>query len=337
MRTQHLCPIAVAAAMTLIVPPPATARQSDAKATEIIAAARKALGGEQKLASVKALSLKGTYRREPGAAAPGGGGQMVFMVGPGAGPGGSSQISGEIEIDTIFPDKYLKVDTQTGIAAITRSEGFDGDRPLLSVQSNSPHVRIMADSPNADPGRVKVALDRARAELARLLLGMMAAPQPGFTVTYSYVGPAEAPDGKAEAVDVKGPDGFAARLFVDAETHVPLMLTYTAPEPRVITRMSGPGERRGEPRTRTNGTRLRTPADLSPEERERLEKERQALEAEPPKIVEHRIFFSDFRNVNGVSLPHRITRGTAAATTEEWEIRSYKVNPSIKPERFTVS
>lgn len=320
---------AITMAMTLTVEPPAAAQQSDAKAQEIVAAARKALGGEQKLAAVKALSMKGTYRRELAAPAAGGGGQVMIMVGPG-GPG-ATQMAGDIEMDVVFPDKFLKVDTQNGIAAITRMEGFDGDRPLLSVQSNSPHVRIMADNPAADPERAKVALDRARGELARLLLGMIAGPQPGFAVTYSYAGSAESPDGKADAIDVKGPDGFAARLFIDVETHLPLMLTYTAPEARVITRMAAaPGARPG-------GTKTRTPADLTPEERERIEKERQALEAEPPKMVEYRLFFSDYRDVGGVSLPHRIVRGTTSATTEEWEVKSYKVNPTIKADRFSVS
>jgi hypothetical protein len=325
----------LAMAMTLIVEPPAAAQGSDAKALEVLAAARKALGGEQKLSALKALSLRGTYRREMGAPAPGGGGQMMIMTGPGG--GGAPQMGGEVEIDAVFPDKFIKVDTQTGFATITRTEGFDGDRPLLAVHSNSPHVRIMADNPSADPERAKTAVERARGELARLLLGMLAGTQPGFPVTYSYVGPAESPDGKAEAIDVKGPAGFAARLFIDAESHLPLMLTYMAPEPRVMTRMAGPGPARGGAGAPRDGARVRPFAELPAEERERIEKERQAIEAQPAKLIEYRLFFSDYREVGGLSLPHRIVRGTASATTEEWEIKSYKVNPSIKADRFTVS
>ena len=33
-------------------------------------------------------------------------------------------------------------------------------------------------------------------------------------------------------------------------------------------------------------------------------------EATPPKLVEYRLFFSDYRKVDGVPLPHRIARGT---------------------------
>src|SRR3712207_7882764 len=47
MHMQRLWPVAFAAAMTLIVPPPAAAQQADAKASEVIAAARKALRSEE--------------------------------------------------------------------------------------------------------------------------------------------------------------------------------------------------------------------------------------------------------------------------------------------------
>ena len=331
MRMQHGWRLALAAAMTMILPPPAPAQQTDAKAAEVIAATRTALGGERTLAGVKSLSVRGSYRREMAAPPDGGGQRQVFAIGPG---GGSPQMTGDLEIDVVFPDKYIKVDSSTGMVGITRTEGFDGDKPLMSVHSNSPNVRIMADTPQTDPSRSKIAVDRARAELARLLLGLVGGTQPGFPVTYSYVGQAESPDGKAEVVDVKGPDGFAARLFIDTETRLPLMLTYIAPEPRVVTRtIGGPG---GTPmRERAEGGR-RAP-ELTPEERERLEEERKALEATPPKMIEHRLFFSDYREVNGISLPHSIRRGTGSATTEEWEIKSYKVNPSIKADRFTVS
>ena len=36
-------------------------------------------------------------------------------------------------------------------------------------------------------------------------------------------------------IDVKNADGFSARLFIDRETQLPLMVTYQGPQPRVIT------------------------------------------------------------------------------------------------------
>src|SRR5262245_32315886 len=98
--------------------------QTDAKAAAVIAEARKALGGEQKLAAVKALSIRADYRRELGAGA-GAGGTMTFVMmgGPGSATG-NSQATGKIEIDVELPDKYLKSDAGSGGLAMTRTEGF---------------------------------------------------------------------------------------------------------------------------------------------------------------------------------------------------------------------
>ncbi len=287
---------------------------TDDKAAAAVAAARQALGGEQKLAGVTSLSLRASYRRELS-----GGGAMagpnVMIMARGAGPGGPVQVSGDIEIDVQFPDKYIKVDSSTGAIAMTRVEGFDGDRPFSDFSSSTPGVRVMSMKPGDAPDGTNQMLRRTRAELARLLLGATAGAQPDFPVTFTYVGRAESPDGTAEVLDVKGPDGFEARLFLDAGAHLPLMLTYVAPEPRVITRTI----RRGDPEP----AKAEPPSGADP--------------ATPPTLIEYRMYFSDFRDTGGLRLPYHITRGTAAGTTEEWEVRSYKLNPQLKPDRFKVS
>jgi hypothetical protein len=320
------------------------AQAGDAKAGAVMAAARKALGGEQKLAALKGLSIRGGFRREMSAPpAGGGGGSMVFtMSGPGPGPGGPGggpgQVSGDIEIDVDFPDKYIKVEAGTGMMAMTRTEGFEGDRPFADMSSSQPGMRVFANRPSDDPAARQTALRRSREELARLLLGIVAGTQPSFAVTYTYAGQAESPDGKADVIEVKGPDDFAARLFLDVESHLPLMLTYVAPEVRMMVRTSS-GRAAGPPPAAGHGGShdvVRTPEALSPEERERMEKAMKEAEAAPAKMIEYRVFFTDFREVNGLSLPHHIARGTGDKTTEEWDIKSYRVNPSLKADRFKV-
>lgn len=292
-----------------------------------MAQVRKALGGEQKLAAVKALSLRATYQREMAMPPVAGGGRATIMVegGPPAG-GASPQVSGEVEVDVELPARYIKVDTSTGFMAMTRTEGFDGDRPFAHAAAANPGMRITMDRPTDDPERARLALQRNRAELARLLLGLIGSTQSSFPVTYTHAGVAESPDGTADMIDVKGPADFAARLYVDVQSHLPLMLTYMAPEPRIV--MS----------TRERGA----PGAASDREREdaarqRAEAERRTAEAAPQKLVEYRIFFSDFRDVGSLSLPHRIARGTAAKTTEEWEVKSYRINPALEADRFKVS
>ncbi len=346
--------------------------QADTKAAAVMAGVREVLGGEQKMAGMKSLSLRADYRREMSAPAGGGGGMtFVMMGGPGSTSGGQ-QTTGKIEIDLDLPDKYLRTDVGSAAFGMTRTEGFEAARPFLEVAPNSPGMRIQADNPAADPTRAKAALKRSQSDLARLLLGLTGGTQPGFAVTYAYGGQAESPDGKADIIDVTGPDDFKVRLFVDSETHLPLMLTYMEPESRVVMRTmtregaggrgsgAGPIVRPGGAAGASTATGAAAPAGasaaattpagaphagtaaaggaamagLTPAEREEIEKQMKEAEATPPKLVEYRLFFSDYRKVDGVSLPHRIARGLGAKTTEEWDITSYKVNPSFKVDRF---
>jgi hypothetical protein len=181
------------------------------------------------------------------------------------------------------------------------------------------------------------------------MLGLIGGTQPGFSTIYTYAGQAESPDGSAHMIDVSGPEDFKARLFVDTVTHQPLMLTYMEPEARPIRMMTrGPGAGGGSGSTvvTPHGSATTSPGNasgsgsalsqLTPEQRAELEKQMKEAEATPPKLVEQRLYFADYREVDGLMLPHRITRGTPEKPTEEWEIKSYKVNPTIKPDRFKV-
>jgi hypothetical protein len=315
----------------------------DVKAGEVIAQARQALGGEKKLAGLKALSLKADYRREL-TASTGGGGAMTFVMmgGPGGGSGPASQATGELEIDVAFPDRYYRQDTGTSGLSMTRIEGFERDRPFVDIVANSPGMRVSVDKPTGDPARTKAALKRSHSDLARLLLGLVAGTQPGFAATFTYAGQAESPDGAAHMIDVSGPEDFKARLFIDTTTHQPLMLTYMEPEARpirMVTRPGSPGAAAGTSITSHGGSTRASGAaaeTLTPEQRAELEKQMKEAEATPPKLVEQRMYFADYREVDGLMLPHRITRGTAGKPTEEWDVKGYKVNPNIKPDRFKV-
>jgi hypothetical protein len=325
--------------------------QADAKAAAVVADLRNALGGEQKIAAIKSLSLRADYRREmsAGPIAGGGGATFVMMAGPGGPGGGSPQMTGKLEIDLELPDRYLRSDIGSGMLSFTRTEGFDGSRPFVEMVGNNPGMRVMTDNPAADPARAQAALKRSNVELARLLLGVTGGTHPNFPCSFAYAGVAESPDGKAHMLDVTGPEDFKARLYVDTETHLPLMLTYMEAEPRMVVRnmtRDGAGRQggpRGETRTGSGGDghvqvqagRANMP-ELTPEQRADLDKARKEAEATPPKMVEYRLFYSDYRKVDGVSMPHRIARGVGDKTTEEWDVTSYKVNPTFKADRFKV-
>jgi hypothetical protein len=51
-------------------------------------------------------------------------------------------------------------------------------------------------------------------------------------------------------------------------------------------------------------------------------------------MPEQRLFFADFRDVDGLKLPFRIRRATGTETTEETTFDRYRINVRIDPRRF---
>src|SRR5205823_1223295 len=54
-----------------------------------------------------------------------------------------------------------------------------------------------------------------------------------------------------------------------------------------------------------------------------------------PELVDVTMFFDDYRTVDGVALPHHITRSIDGQTNEEWTFKTIKINPAFKPETFS--
>ena len=138
---------------------------------------------------------------------------------------------------------------------------------------------------------------------------------------------------------MKTADGVATRVFVDAMTHMPLMLSWTGPAGRGFGR-GGQG-RRGQgapdqaltvlPRLKACGRAIsqRQEARLLMRRRDVAGAALRGLPS-PSKCTS-----LNTRAVNGIKLPHLITRGASGETNEEWVIKSYKINPNFKANTFT--
>lgn len=301
----------------------ATGGAQDAKALEVIAAARKAIGNDAP-GSLDTLSVEAGVQRNVGA----------------------MQITSEVEILLDLPDKFVRTDQGTGPMAGTMSVGFDGDTPIQPAGANVMRggaVMIrMGRGPGGGPdgplppsekltpeeqARADTQLVRMqRAEVSRLMLGWFASAHPSLDARYAYAGEAESPDGKAHVVDVTAGDGFSARLFIDQQTHLPLMVTYRAPQPRTITL----GGRRGGP---PEGRRAPTEEERA-KQREDAERRIREMQAEPPVLVDMTLFFDDWRDVGGLRFPHNLRRAAAGTTNEEWTVTRVRVNPKIDPGKF---
>jgi hypothetical protein len=268
-------------------------------ASAVLTAARAALGGEAKLSAVRTFIANGRTRQVRG----------------------ENLVPIEFEIQVELPDKYSRYDEFPAQDAGPTTAGFVGDALVLIPRPLPPPVKPGAPPPPAaqQEAALRARLMAAKQDFARLMLGMFAAPFDSFPLTFAYVGMAEAPQGKADVLEVKGPANFAARLFIHTDTHLPILVSWQAPggpnrggPPGA----PGAGPPRGAPPAPGAGAPSGAPTNAA------------------PAPVEQRLFFADYRDVDGLKLPFRLRRAAGADTTEETTFDRFRINAKLDPRRF---
>jgi hypothetical protein len=296
--------------------------QDAAKGAALLAEARKAIGGDDKLAAIKRLQVSGTFLRSTGP---------------------DQVIDGDFDVFIELPDKYRRTEI-TGFAganaerteALNGTEVWDGSSGGLTqgggfqgggfgrggrgggdrgggggggggIRGEGGFDRGRNQSQNAGASQADVASadERAKeqqrrtrqAELTRLtLVWLMTTDGP-----VAWIGTAQAPEGTADVLEVRPANGVPTRLFLNPTTHMPLMITWSGQPPR-----GGDIRRRG----------AAAPA------------------APPPGQATLELHMGDYKTVNGIKLPHLITRGPEGITQEEIKIKSFKINPNLKTDTF---
>lgn len=312
------------------------------EAAAVLSAARDALGGEPRIAAVKTIVTTGRTRQLRG----------------------ENLVPIEFEINIELPDKYVRRDEFPAQDLGPTSRGFNGDG---LIQSEPPPARAGAPPARADgpgpggsgeraggpPARAGGPAERGRGpagpppnpttplkqDFVRLTLGMFATSFSTYPLSFGYAGQAEAPEGKADVLDVKGAGNFAARLFVDSKTHLPLMLSWTTP-PNLVPVVAGQSPPANlAPGSVVFETPAPPPASATPEQRKQFEEEALAARKKAmatAKPTENRIYYADYRDVDGLKLPFRIRRAVGAITTEETVFDRFRVNTKIDPRKFEV-
>ena len=158
------------------------------------------------------------------------------------------------------------------------------------------------------------------AEFSRYLLAIILTPPPSLAVEYKYVGESDVEDAQADVIDVSGPNNFAVRVFFDKKSHMPLLLSYRGPKPRIMTMQRSAGS---APK-----------AEDVAKAREEAEKKMQAEAPAVPEEVDFYIRMTDYKKVGGVMVPHKLTFLTENEVSEEFEISKYQLNPQFKADRF---
>jgi hypothetical protein len=203
------------------------------------------------------------------------------------------------------------------------------------------------EAANVTPEMRNAQMIRAqRIDLSRMMLGWFGMAHPGLNATYTYGGEAESPDGKAHIINVKADGGFEAKLFIDQATNMPLMVSWQALEPIRLTNI-GPG-RGGAP---AGGTppppppppaagaaqppvvSNTPPAGQTPMTQDEMQK-RIDEAMKNRKMIEYRVYFGDWKEVNGIQFPHMLQRATGSETTEELTISKVQLNPKIDAKKF---
>ncbi|HEY8411270.1 MAG TPA: hypothetical protein VIK76_07705 [Pyrinomonadaceae bacterium] len=281
-----------------------TAR-ADERAQEILKQAREAVGGEQRLQKLEALHINGQYRR-------------VF---------GERQIAGDREISIALPNKYLVEDSMNpgGLStAMINTHALNGDHAWSGTSGGGGMVFRMGGpgGQQMSPEQMEAMQRRIyQAEFARYVLAMTLAPPASLAVEYKYAGDSDVDGEPADVLDVSGPEQFSVRLFFDKKSHLPLLLSYRGPKPRMITM------------TRPPGSGPRKPEDLQ-KAREEAEKKMQAEGPGAPEEVDFYIRLSDHKKVDGLMLPFKLTFLTESEVSEEFEISKYQLNPQFKADKF---
>src|SRR4051812_6423376 len=290
MKLRVLASVGVAAAIAFAQPVTYLAQEAG-KAAEILALARKAIGGT-KLDTLKAFTVQSAVQRNAG----------------------SMQLNSDVELFVEMPDKYARVETGSGgpglVIAGAGTTGFNGDRVLQKLGGGAPGgtmiIRMGPGGPAPAAGGEKPTpeqlaqmntsmLRSSRIEISRLMLGWFAMAHPAARAEYSYLGEAESPDGKAYVLQVKNADGLDARLFVDEQSKLPLMITYRAPQPRMITQtMNTPAQGHAEAKGDTK--------------KDDLEKQMQELQRQAPVMADYTVFFEDWQDADGVKFPLKLRR-----------------------------
>jgi hypothetical protein len=253
-------------------------------AAQVISSAREALGGEKKLSAVRTFTATGRTRQIRG----------------------NNLVPIEFEINCELPDKFVRKDEIPAQDTDPTTRGFSGDTLIQFPPPGAGRGGARAGGPppggppaggpprgGAPPGGGRgpgpvPPIVAVKQDFARLMLGMFAASFPSFPLTFKYVAIGEAPEGKADILEVAGPANFSARFVVQRETHLPVMLIWSAP---------APGQ---------------------------------------PAPVEQRMYFADYREVDGFKLPFRIRRAVGADTVEETTFDRIRINAKIDPRKFEI-
>ena len=318
--------------------------KSDEKALALIKQARIAIGGDQSIAQVRSMIIKGNT-----------GVRVDFN-------GESRTELAETEIALQLPDKMSKKinfrhaggdgeklvkEKHDVIIRADRESAGDGQRVFVRKMKpgNEEVEKIIAEDKEGEfttsdgdkivirkreGGEIDKAVEvdkvrRVRVEhgsradhapmrdnqMLRTALSLLLTAPEGMDVTYTFAGEGDVDGTSCNIVNAEF-GGSNVKLYLSKASSLPVMVSYLGHTPNIMfIRTKEPVA--GDPVKDKVMFNHRVPA---------------------PAMAEIQIRFSDYRGVNGVQLPHRWTTWVGGQTAETFDVTSYEINPSNIAEKF---
>ncbi|HUR96894.1 MAG TPA: hypothetical protein VMZ26_02385 [Pyrinomonadaceae bacterium] len=329
--------------------------KSDEKALSIIKQARLAIGGDQSIADVRSMIIKGNTT-------------LTLKV-----DGATRNEQGETEIAMQFPDKLSKM------VRIGRHDAADGERMMSEKHDvimmrhpaggevgeaggktvvirkvnggNGEVESVITEGKNgelttADGKRVivrkvdgaeieqvivgpekgkRVILDQRDAgehiahrqnELLRTALSLLLTAPEGMDVSYTFVGESDVDGTTCNVVNAEFA-GSNVKLYLSKASSLPVMVSYL-----------------GHAMPNVMFFRTKEPASGAASVEPTKEKVTFSRKVDTPETSEVQVRFADYRSVNGVQLPYKWTTSIAGQTSEVFDVTNYDLNPANIAEKF---
>lgn len=335
MRTITIC-LTVSAVWYAVAGTQPSGRQDAAQ--QVLADARQAMGGDAVLSAVRTFIASGRARRD-------------------LGPHVADQ---SLDIACALPDRFVRIVTYDTVFGgppgfsmfLTQRDGFSGSQIIHETISTDrpiglpPPVVAPPRTPEENEARERAALAAGKRPFARLTFALFAASFPSFPLELTSAGRVQLENGTdADAVDAKGPDGFAFRLLLDRASHLPVMIVWHD-KPTVmvqqVTTTTSVVSSGGMPPLRTPPPPIVPPLPASRARgNARVPPGTVLLDSFPAgdptaglPLVEHQLSLADYRIVDGIKWPHRFVERVGGEVLEEVKISKFKVNAKVPDSKF---
>ena len=307
----------------------ASAAARDERAEAVLRQAREALGGEAAINAVQNLLINGTVNHK-----------MIL-------PGGEERSAqGNLEMAL---DLSGKINKKISIGELPAGQ-LETSKKVVVKRAD---VIVHKNPEGAAVERFEKRLPGGNTdELSRIIFGFLLKTSPSLNAVYNYLGESTIDGTAAEIVEARNENGFAVKIFIDKQSHLPLMMSYRAVKPHQFVMIRKAGEPaagnvekdvvilRGDvqPAEKAAGdgqTKILVRKKDADGNITEIVKPGATIERIPLEEAEFQLRFSDYRSVNGLMLPHRIVETINGRESESITINSFQINAPNLAEKFT--